>query len=319
LVFVFTLTHVIPADPARAAMGQFASEETVAKYRREHGLDRPLLEQFLVYLQRLSRGDLGKSITTTRDVRDELGTPIPATVELVIPALLISTIFGVLPGIISAANSGRLVDHGARVLSLFGMSMPVFWLGVVMQLVFFLWLEVLPIGGRLSHGIPVPPHRTGLYTVDALLSGNWTTFVDATWHLVLPAVVLATGPLAVTSRISRTALLEQLVADYVRAARSKGLTHTAVLFKHALPNALIPIITVIGLQLGSMLGGTVIVETIFSWPGVGSRAVQSLRAVDYPVVMGFTLYMILVYSLINLAVDLSYHLIDPRIRQSHEH
>ena len=314
LVFVFSLSHIVPSDPARAAMGQFAAEASVEKYRHEHGLDRPVHEQFVNYMSRLLKGDLGKSILTTRDVSEELFSTVPATVELVVPSLLLSSFLGIAFGVISAAYSGKSIDHSSRLISLFGMSMPVFWFGLALQLLFFRWLDLLPIGQRLSQGLSPPPQVTGLYTVDSLVVGNWPVFWDAVEHLVLPVFVLSLGPLAIISRIARTTMLEQLSSDYIRTARSKGLTHWKVLLKHGLPNTLIPIVTIIGLQFGSMLGGTVIVETIFSWPGIGRRAVQSLRALDFPVVMGFTLYMILVYSVVNLIVDLSYYIIDPRVK-----
>ncbi|MGQ0570241.1 MAG: ABC transporter permease [Armatimonadota bacterium] len=316
LLFVFLIAHAIPADPARMAMGEMATEEAVAKYRRDNGLDRPLPVQFGIYLRRLLRGDLGRSILTTRRVVDELRAGVPATIELVVPALLLAAVAGVSLGVLSAAFSGRATDHAARVVSLYGMSMPVFWLGLVVQLIFFRWLDILPIGQRLSQGLSPPPPVTGLYTVDSLLAGDLPLYWSAVKHLILPVIVLSLDTLATLARISRASILEVLQADYVRTARSKGLIGRLVLFRHALPNAMIPIITVIGLRFGGMLGGAVIVETIFAWPGVGRRAFQSLLSVDYPMVMGFTLWMVLVYGLVNLLVDLTYPFIDPRIRHA---
>jgi peptide/nickel transport system permease protein len=214
----------------------------------------------------------------------------------------------------SATRSGRLVDHVGRFVSLFGMSMPIFWFGLALQLIFYRWLNLLPIGQRLSHGVSPPSSITGLYTVDSILAGDLDVFLNAVTHLILPVFVLSLNELAIVARLSRATFLEVLQADYIRTAHSKGLRNRTVLLFHALPNVLNPIVTVIGLRFGAMLGGAVIVETIFAWPGVGRRAIVSLLALDYPVVMGFTLWMVIVYSVANLFVDLSYPLIDPRIR-----
>jgi len=314
LTFVFLVSHVIPADPARQAMGQYASEASVANYRQRHGLDRPVAVRFAIYIRNLLRGDLGTSILSDRSVVEELGDGIPATFELVVPALFIASSIGLGLGIMSATRSGRLVDHVGRFVSLFGMSMPIFWFGLALQLIFYRWLNLLPIGQRLSHGVSPPSSITGLYTVDSILAGDLDVFLNAVTHLILPVFVLSLNELAIVARLSRATFLEVLQADYIRTAHSKGLRNRTVLLFHALPNVLNPIVTVIGLRFGAMLGGAVIVETIFAWPGVGRRAIVSLLALDYPVVMGFTLWMVIVYSVANLFVDLSYPLIDPRIR-----
>lgn len=316
LIFVFVLSHTIPADPARQALGESAPEASVERYRQEHGLDQPAPVQFVRYLQRLVRGDLGKSIMTTRPVAEELRAGIPATIELVVPSLMFATVVGVALGIVSASNSGRSVDQMARVTSLFGMSMPVFWLGLVAQLIFFRWLGILPVGQRLSQQFQPPNHVTGFYTIDSLLMGDLRLFGDAVSHLILPVLVLSLDTMATLSRMTRASMLEVLRSDYVRTARGKGLKSTFVMLRHALPNSLTPIVTIVGLRFGAMMGGAIVVETIFAWPGLGRRAFQSLLSVDYPMVMGFTLWMVLAYGIANLMVDIAYPFIDPRIRES---
>jgi peptide/nickel transport system permease protein len=316
LVFVFLMSHAIPSDPARMALGEIASEEAVQRYREEHGLDRPLIVQFGYYLSNLVRGDLGRSILTTRPVLEELREGIPATIELVVPALIFATLFGIAFGAISAIYSGRAIDQIARLVSLFGMSMPVFWLGLVVQLLFYRWLGILPVGRRLAGDIAPPPDVTGLYLVDSVFAGQFDVFLDAGLHLILPVFVLSLDSMAMIARFARTSILEVLQSDYIRTAYSKGLSQRQVMLRHALRNALIPVVTIIGIRLGAMLGGAIIVETIFSWPGVGRRAFQSLLSLDYPMVMGFTLWMVLVYGMVNLIVDLLYPMIDPRIRMT---
>ena len=245
---VFVTARVVPADPARMAMGQTASEEAVEKYRRANGLDKPLATQFVIYLRNLVGGDLGRSILTTRPVREELLSGIPATVELVIPALILGTTIGIGLGVISAVSSGKYADHIARVGSLFGMSMPVFWLGLVTQIVFYRWLGILPIGQRLSFGLTPPPMVTGLYTVDSLLLGDFAIFLDALKHLLLPVSVLSLSTLAIVARMTRSVMMELLSADYIRTAYGKGLARPYVLLRHAFPNALVPIVTIVGLK-----------------------------------------------------------------------
>lgn len=314
LAVVFAMAHVIPADPARAALGQDASEEQVAAYRRQVGLDEPLWWQFLRYLGRLARGDLGTSIVTGNRVAEDLRDAVPATVELVLPSIVVSLAAGTVLGVVSAVWRGRLVDHGSRVASILGMSLPVFWFGLVLQLVFYKHLGWLPAGGRLSI-MAIPPEAvTGLYTVDALLAGDRALFLEACRHLVLPVVTLSTVSVATVARITRASLLDVLGRDYVRTARAKGLSERVTTYKHALRNALIPVVTVFGLRVGIMLGGAVLTESIFAWPGIGRYAFYGLRQLDLPVVSAFVVYVTVAYAVLNMLVDASYSLLDPRIR-----
>lgn len=310
----FVLATMVPSDPARAALGPDATESQVARYRSERGLDQPLPVQYVRYVGAIARGDFGTSIVSRTPILDDLARFIPATVELLIPSLLISIVFGVGLGIAAAFYRGTWIDQASRFLSLVGLSMPIFWLGLVLQLVFFRALGWFPASGRLASALSPPPHETGLYTIDALLAGRWDLFLSATHHLVLPAVALSTLTLGIVARMTRSSLLDVLSSNYVRTARSKGLQERRVLWKHALRNALIPIVTVIGLRLGQMFSGAVLTETVFAWPGVGRYAFTALRQLDFPVVIGFTVWATFVYAFVNLLVDLSYSWIDPRVR-----
>ncbi len=314
MAVVFVLAQVIPADPARAALGPDASREQVAQYRHEIGLDRPLWVQFGRYLERLLRGDLGTSIVTHNRVAADLGEAVPATVELMLASTALSLVLGVVLGVASAVRRGRMLDHVSRILSIVGMSFPVFWLGLVLQLVFYRDLSWFPAGGRLPITAQPPPAVTGLYTVDALLAGDWGLFFQVLRHLVLPAVTLSTVSVATVARITRASLLDVLSQDFVRTARAKGLAERLVVYRHALRNALIPVVTVFGLRVGIMFGGAVLTESIFAWPGVGRYAFYGLRQLDLPVVLAFVIYATVAYALLNMMVDASYSLLDPRIR-----
>lgn len=312
--FTFLLATVVPSDPARAALGPDATEAQVANYRRERGLDQPILVQYVRYLSSMARGDFGTSIVSRTPVMDDLVRFVPATIELLVPSLLIAVVLGFGLGVASAFYRGSWIDQVARFFSLIGLSMPVFWLGLVLQLVFFRFLGWLPAGGRLANVLSPPPHVTGYYTLDSLLAGRWDLFASSLEHLVLPSVALASLTLGIVARMTRSSLLDVLSSNYVRTARSKGLREGVVLWKHALRNAAVPIITVIGLRLGQMFSGAVLTETVFAWPGVGRYAYTALRQLDFPVVMAFTIWATFVYALVNLLVDLSYTLIDPRVR-----
>lgn len=311
---LFFISNVVPIDPARAALGELASTDQIAAYSHEMGLDRPLPVQYLTYMQHLLRGDLGVSVVTRKPVAEEIVTFFPATVELMIPTLLLTVAVGMTLGVSSAVSRGDWTDHVSRLVSLFGLAMPVFWIGLVLQLVFFGALQWLPATGRLDLGDAPPPTVTGLYLSDSVLAWQWGTFLDALRHLILPALVLSSGGIAAVARLTRSSMLDVMSADYLRTARSKGLRERAVIYRHALRNALIPTVTVIGLRIGELLGGAVIVETIFSWPGLGRYAVNAIGSLDIPVVMGVTLVLVALYSLVNLAVDVSYVFLDPRIR-----
>jgi peptide/nickel transport system permease protein len=314
IVLIFAMSYVAPADPARAALGLYATQEAVEQYRRERGLDQPIPVQFLVYLQHVLQGDLGTSILTGRPVVDEFAEAVPATIELLVPSLVLSTVVGLALGMIGAVRRNSLADAASRVIAVFGMSMPVFWFGVVLQIAFFLWLGWLPFGRRLDPAEIAPPAVTGLITVDSLIAGDISLFISAVKHLILPVLCLSLLSVAEMTRMTRSALLDVLGQDYILVARSKGLSGRSVLFGHALKNALIPLVTVLGLQIGRALGGAVIVETIFSWPGIGRQVVNALIKLDLPMVAAYGMLVSLAYGLANLLVDLSYTLIDPRIR-----
>ena len=314
ITLTFFLANIVPADPARAALGPDATEEQVANYRRERGLDQPLVIQYLRYLEAIARGDLGTSIVTRSPILKDLAQFIPATIELFVPSLLIALFFGLLLGVSAAVYRGSWLDQLSRFLSLIGLSMPIFWLGLILQLVFFRQLNWLPAGGRLDQVLLPPTTVTGFYTIDALLAGQWRIFWSAIRHLILPAIALSTLTLGIVARMTRSSLLDTLSSDYVRTARSKGLLERVVIWRHALRSALLPVMTVVGLRIGQMFGGAVLTETVFSWPGVGRYAFIGLRQLDFPVVMGFTIWATLIYSLVNLLVDVSYSLADPRVR-----
>jgi peptide/nickel transport system permease protein len=314
MIVMFTLSHLIPGDPARAALGEYASAAAIENYRRELGLDRPVLVQFGLYLKHAVRGDFGASINSGRPVTQDLWELLPATIELVIPSLLVATLLGTVLGIVSAVEAGRPADHFSRITAVLGHSIPVFWLGIVLQLIFYSRLGWLPAARRLPVELHPPATITGLYTIDSLLVGQLHTFWLALAHLVLPVVTLSMLNLAIIARLTRASMLEVMRTDYIRTARSKGLREREVIFRHALRNSLIPVVTVLGIRIGASLGGAVIIETVFSWPGVGRYAVNALRTLDYPVVVGFTLMMTAAYAVTSFLVDLSYAVIDPRIK-----
>jgi peptide/nickel transport system permease protein len=311
---IFFLIFAIPADPARATLGQDAPREQVEAYRKELGLDQPIYVQYARYIGRLASGDLGSSISSRRPVAGELARLLPATLEVVIPSLVLSGLLGVALGVISATHAGKWQDRVSQVVSLFGMSMPVFWLGLLLQLIFFAGLGWLPLNGRLPPAVDPPPTTTGFYVIDALLVGDLGLAGLALQHLILPTIALTVWNLPLMARLTRAMMLDVLRLDYVRTARAKGLSERALLYRHALRNALIPIVTVFGLRIGAALGGAVITETVFGWPGIGRALVQAITTLDYPVITGFTLVVCAGYTLTNLIVDISYGLLDPRIK-----
>ncbi|BAS27978.1 ABC transporter permease [Limnochorda pilosa] len=313
-VLTFLISQAIPGDPARLLAGQRASEQVLAQIRTTYGLDRPLAVQYVRYMGGLLRGDLGRSIRTGRPVAEDLARFFPATLELVATALLLAVAAGIPLGVISAARRNSWVDHLNRTVSVAGVSVPLFWLGVVVLVLFYGRLGILPGGGRLSpYGLPPPP-ITGILVLDAALARDGAALADALRHLVLPAGCLAFVHLGIVARQVRGSLLEVLDQDYIRTARAYGLPPRRVLYRHALRNAFIPTLTVVGLALGDLLAGAVVTESIFAWPGMGSYVVDSIAFLDFPAIMGFTLVVALGYTLINLAVDIVTILLDPRIR-----
>lgn len=311
---VFILSHVVPGDPARLAAGPQARAEQVESVRKEFGLDKPLPQQYLIYMANLFKGDFGKSLQSRRPVSDDLKDYFPATLELTLVATLITVIGGVASGLISAVRKNSWIDQVTRVISLAGVSIPVFWLGLVLVLIFYRQLGWLPFGGRLDPSLSPPVRITGMYLLDSLLTGNWQTLGSSIAYLILPSITLAFSSLGVVSRMTRASLLDVLQEDYIRTARGKGLKNRVVLLRHALKNALIPVITIIGLQFGSLLGGAFLVEVIFSWPGLGTYAMKAIMFLDYNGIIGVTLLTGIVFMITNLLVDLLYIMIDPRIR-----
>jgi peptide/nickel transport system permease protein len=312
-LITFAISHLVPGDPARLVAGDRATPEIVAAVRADLGLDRPLPQQYLHYMGQLLQGDLGTSIRTRRPVVQDIAAFFPATLELALVALFLATLFGVPLGVLSAVHRNRLVDHVARTLAVTGVSTPAFWLGLGLIVLFYGHLGWFPGGGRLDQGIAPPPHVTGLYLVDAALAGDWALIPGIVDHLLLPAATLGFVHLGVVARQIRSSMLEQLGEDYVRTARAYGLSAWSVILRHALPNALIPSVTMLGLALGDLLYGAVLTETVFSWPGMGAYVVDSIQALDFPAVMGFAVVVSFAYVLLNLLVDLLYRRLDPRI------
>lgn len=312
LVLTFLISHLVPGNAALLLAGPRATPEILQRIRHEYDLDKPLSVQFILYVGQLVRGNLGQSIRTRRPVAADIRQFFPATFELTTTALILAVILGIPLGIISAAYRDRTWDQASRVFSVIGVSMPIFWLGILMVWLFYVQLGILPGPGRITGNPPV--HITGLYLLDSLLTGNLHAFGDAAFHLVMPASALAFAVLARIARMTRSSMLEALGQDFIKTARGKGLSELRVLIKHAVRNALIPTITVIGLSYGELLGGAVATELIFAWPGMAHYAVGSMTSLDFPAVMGVTLVIAFVYIVVNLLVDVTYGFIDPRIR-----
>lgn len=312
-VITFIISHLIPGDPARLLAGDRASDEMVQHIRHQLGLDLPLWQQFIHYVGDLLQGDLGTSIRTGRPVLADIRLFFPATLELALCALLLALLIGVPLGVLSAVFRNRWLDHLVRLLAITGISTPAFWLGLGVIVLFYGHLNLLPGGGRLDDWLDPPAHVTGFYLIDALLAGDSEAFFNSLQHLILPALTLAFVHLGIVARQIRSAMLEQLSEDYIRTARASGLPGWRIVMTHALPNALIPSITVLGLALGDLLYGAVLTETVFSWPGMGAYVVASIQALDFPAVMGFAVVVSFAYVLVNLLVDLLYLWIDPRI------
>jgi len=310
---VFGFIHLIPGDPAVTMLGERATPEKVAEVRRQLGLDRPIHEQYLLYVGRLLRGDLGTSIVRGDPVLADLLRRFPATVELGTAAIALALLLGIPVGIVSAVWRNSVVDGLARVWALVGVSMPIFWLGLMLAWVFGVQLRWFPTGFRLGTDAALEPW-THFVLLDAALQGRWAIAGDALRHLVLPAVTLATIPLAVIARMTRASILEALSQDYIRTAEAKGLPQAAVVLRHALRNALLPVLTVIGLQVGHLLAGAILTETIFSWPGIGLWVYEAIEARDYAIVQGASLFIAVIFVTVNLATDLLYAAADPRVK-----
>lgn len=313
-LLTFALIRLIPGDPVEVMMGERRVDpEMHAQAMERLGLNKPLYAQYLDYIGKLAKGDLGESLRTRSSVWDEFTSLFPATVELALAALILSGTLGVLAGVIAALKRGSLFDHGVMGLSLTGYSMPIFWWGLILIMFFSVNLGWTPVSGRIDLLYDIEP-VTGFMLIDTLLSDEEGALGNALRHLILPAIVLATIPLAVIARMTRSAMLEVLREDYVRTARAKGLSPKRVVFVHALRNALIPVLTVFGLQVGALLAGAVLTETIFSWPGIGKWMIESIGARDYPVVQNGILLIACLVILVNFTVDILYGLANPRIR-----
>ena len=314
-VLVFIIMHVFTSDPSANILGQHASQDQIDALRQQLGLNDPLYKQYLTFITGILQGDFGTSLITKSSVATEIFSRFPATIELAIISIIVASIVGITLGVLSAVKQNSIIDYLCMGTSLVGVSMPIFWLGLILIVVFSVTLGWLPVSGRATIGME-PVKITGLYLLDSLLSGDMAAFFDSLEHLVLPVIALASYSTAIIARMTRSAMLEVLGQDYIRTARSKGLVESIIIRSHGLRNTLIPVTTVIGLQLGSLLGGAVLTETVFSWPGIGSYTIDAILKSDFPVVQGAVMIMAIVFVLVNLLVDLLYAFIDPRIKYS---
>jgi peptide/nickel transport system permease protein len=314
-ILVFLWIRALPGSPAIALLGERATPESIAQINRQYGLDKPLPVQYWRYLKTTSRGDFGQSTKSRQPVVEEFKRRFPATVELAVAAGLFSLIFGIPLGFFAAKRYQGLVDHASLVISLVGISTPIFFLALILKYIFAVRLGWLPSVGRISVLIELD-HPTNFYVLDAILAGNWEAFVDTIKHLILPAIALGSIPLAIIARITRAAVLDVQNEDYVRTARAKGLPPITVDYRHVLRNAMLPISTIIGLQVGLLLSGAVLTETVFAFPGIGSWLVEGIKARDYPVIQAGVLFVAVIVVFVNLLVDVSYGLLNPKIRLS---
>jgi len=304
---------MIPGDPARAAAGQGASKERVSEIRKEFGLDLPVYIQIYRYFGRIINLDLGKSISTKKDVLDEIILYLPASVELVVSAMFINIFFGILIGIYSAVKPRQIIDKLSNIITILGMGLPIFWVGIISQLLFYKILDIFPYGGRLPAGINPPAHQTGSYIIDSILTWDIGLLSISLHHLILPAFIMSLPELAVTVRIMRNSILNVLNKDYIVTAKAKGLNKNRILFVHALKNAIMVPISLFGMQTGWILGGTLLVESVFSWGGLGYLAYNAIYKRDFPIIMGVTLVISLCFVLANFSVDIIHKYVDKRI------
>ncbi|MFS0574310.1 ABC transporter permease [Sporosarcina sp. 179-K 3D1 HS] len=312
-IVVFSIIHAIPGDPATVILGDQATPEAVADLKAEMGLDKPVVSQYISYMKDVVTGDLGTSLRTKKPIGEEVLPYLTATIELMLISMLIAVVVGINAGIIAAWRRASWFDYTAMLIALIGVSMPVFWLGLMEQWVFAEKLRWLPSTGRINAREPVDT-ITGLLLLDTLIRGNLPGFWDALKHLILPGIALGTIPMAIIARITRSSMLEVLNADYVRTARAKGLSELKILYKHSLRNAFAPILTIIGMLVGLLLGGAVLTETIFGWPGIGRYIYDAIGSRDYPVIQSGILIVSTIFVFINLIVDLLYARLDPRIK-----
>ena len=314
-ILVFFWVRNLPGGPAEALLGERATPETVAQIERQYGLDEPLPVQYWRYLKSTVQGEFGESTKTRRPVVEEFRQRFPATVELAVTAGLFAVLFGVPLGFLAAARYQGPADHASLVVTLIGISTPIFFLALILKYIFAVKLGWLPSVGRISVLIDLE-HPTNFYVLDAIIAGDWNAFVDTIKHLILPAIALASIPLAIIARVTRASVLDVQNEDYVRTARAKGVAPMAVNSRHVLRNAMLPIATIIGLQVGLLLSGAVLTETVFAFPGIGSWLVEAIKARDYPVIQAGVLFVAVIVVFVNLFVDLSYGFLNPRIRLS---
>lgn len=312
-IIVFFMIRAIPGDPAQIILGKTATKEAVAALNEKLGLDQPWYIQYGEYMKGLLQGDLGNSIRTSSEISKEIWPYLAATFELALVAMIIAVFIGVNAGIISAWFQNSWFDYTAMILALIGVSMPVFWLGLMEQWIFGIQLDLLPTTGRETIRNPVEA-ITHLYLLDTLIQGRMDQFIDVFKHLILPGIALATIPMAIIARMTRSSMLEVMRSDYIRTAKAKGMSMFWVVYKHSLKNAVIPVLTVIGLQMGLLLGGAILTETIFGWPGIGRYIYDAIGFRDYPVIQSGILVVATIFVTINLVVDLLYAAVDPRIK-----
>jgi ABC-type dipeptide/oligopeptide/nickel transport system permease component len=314
-IIVFALMRVFSPDPAPIVLGQHATQEQMDSWRESNGLNGGVVQQYLTYVGNALHGDLGVSYYSNTPVSEEIGARFPATIELALAAITFASIVGVFLGVVAAVKKNTVFDAGGTLIALVGVSIPIFWLGILFIMFFSGYLHLLPSGGRINVMLQ-PTDVTGFYMIDAIIEGNWAAFQDALIHIILPALTLGMYSMAIITRMTRSSMLETLGQDYVRTARAKGLSEQKVIGKHALRNSLIPVITVIGLQFGALLGGALLTESVFSWPGIGKYTVDSIMKSDFPVVQGIVLLVAVVFVTVNLAADVVYAFLDPRIKYS---
>ncbi|MCH3968668.1 MAG: ABC transporter permease [Atopobiaceae bacterium] len=316
-IVVFLIMRVFSADPAPVVLGEHATADAMQAWRDANGLNDPIVVQYLNFIGGALHGDLGTSYYTHTSVTTEIMSRFPATIELALVAIVIATILGLVLGVVSAVHKGTAIDGISMVIALVGVSMPIFWLGILLIILFAGQLHLLPSGGRIDPLLQ-PVGGTGFYLIDTLLSGDFEALGNALQHIILPALALSMYSMAIITRMTRSSMLDTLNEDYVRTARAKGLRKGVVTRHHALRNAMLPITTVIGLQLGSLLGGAVLTETVFAWPGIGKYTVECILKSDFPVVQGVVLLIGCIFVIINLVVDIIYAYLDPRIKYSKE-
>jgi len=316
ITVAFLLTHFTTADPLTSIIGerQMNNPAVVAAARERWGLDRSLPEQYVVYLKNLLSGDFGTSFRTRQPVAQDLLVRLPATLELVIAAMIIGTLFGIALGVIAARFQNRAPDNLARLVALFGSSIPVFWLGLVVLFIFSVQLGWLPGPGRIDSRMPAPPFVTGFYTIDTLLDGNWAAFRSVLAQMILPACVLGWTVTGIVSRMVRASMLDVLSQEYILAARAKGAGELRILLHHALRNAMLPTLTILGFSFAHLITGAILTETIFAWPGIGSYAVAAARGLDHPAIIGVTIVGGMAFLISNLVTDITYALVDPRVK-----